>query len=327
MSSETKPTTTALSVSTPAWTAGIYGQLDAARPVAELLAKSELVPKGFQGKPMDILIAGAMGHRLGLDLFSALAGIAVVNGRPTLWGDAQLAVCQSRPDWGGMKIDETGAGESFAVVVTITRKGHSEPYIGKFSMADAKRAGLAGKQGPWTQYPTRMCLLRARAFALRSAFADALAGFHAREEMDDEVDVTSTATVRAEPKPAKRRAIEATGSTVETTPTTDPAPPTQPAEDPKAEPATGGQDDGQVKTLGEHVADAQAKRDTSAEACVDSYAKLWNGGDPARALAKSIRSAWNLAQIADLGKDTEDNRAKFLDDIATAWKSLQKEGR
>jgi hypothetical protein len=72
----TAPSSTALSVSTPAWTAGIYGQLDAARPVAELLAKSELVPKGFQGKPMDILIAGAMGARLGLDLFSSLSGIA-----------------------------------------------------------------------------------------------------------------------------------------------------------------------------------------------------------------------------------------------------------
>lgn len=40
MSSEIKPTTTALTFSTPAWTAGIYGQLDAARPVAELLARA-----------------------------------------------------------------------------------------------------------------------------------------------------------------------------------------------------------------------------------------------------------------------------------------------
>lgn len=182
--------------------------LEAAREVATLLSKSDLVPKAFAGKPNDILIAGAMGSRLGLDLFSALSGIAVVNGRPTLWGDAQLAVCQSRPDWAGMKVEATGAGDTYAVTVTVTRKGHAEPYVGTFSMADAKRAGLAGKQGPWSQYPTRMCMLRARAFALRQAFADALAGFHAREEIEDEVDVTASARVIPEPKPARRRAVE-----------------------------------------------------------------------------------------------------------------------
>lgn len=182
--------------------------LEAAREVAGMLAKSDLVPKSYHGKPDDILIAGAMGARLGLDLFSALSGIAVVNGRPTLWGDAQLAVCQARPDWAGMKVEAAGAGEAYAVTVTVHRKGHAEPYVGTFSMADAKRAGLAGKQGPWSQYPMRMVMLRARAFALRQAFADALAGFHAREEIEDEVDVTASARVVPEPKPDRRRAVE-----------------------------------------------------------------------------------------------------------------------
>ena len=182
--------------------------LEAAKETAAMLSKSELVPKAFAGKPNDILIAGAMGHRLGLDLFSALSGIAVVNGRPTLWGDAQLAVCQARPDWAGMDVKESGVGDALSITVTITRKGHSSPYVGAFSMEDAKRAGLYGKAGPWSQYPRRMCMLRARAFALRSAFADALSGFHAREEIEDDmIDVTSTASVRV-PEPVAGRTRE-----------------------------------------------------------------------------------------------------------------------
>jgi hypothetical protein len=52
-------------------------------------------------------------------------------------------------------------------------------------MADAKRAGLAGKSGPWSQYPERMLALRARGFALRNAFADALRGLITAEEAQD----------------------------------------------------------------------------------------------------------------------------------------------
>ena len=54
-----------------------------------------------------------------------------------------------------------------------------------FSAEDAKRAGLAGKSGPWTQYPDRMMQLRARAFALRDTFADKLRGINVREEVQD----------------------------------------------------------------------------------------------------------------------------------------------
>jgi hypothetical protein len=52
-------------------------------------------------------------------------------------------------------------------------------------MADAKRAGLLGKAGPWAQYPARMLALRARGFALRNAFADALRGLITAEEAQD----------------------------------------------------------------------------------------------------------------------------------------------
>ena len=65
------------------------------------------------------------------------------------------------------------------------RRGDAEPVVSRFSMADAKRAGLAGKTGPWTQYPKRMLQMRARGFALRDAFPDLLRGFVTAEEAQD----------------------------------------------------------------------------------------------------------------------------------------------
>jgi hypothetical protein len=78
-------------------------------------------------------------------------------------------------------------------------------------MADAKRARLAGKTGPWSQYPERMLALRARGFALRNAFADALRGLITAEEAQDypqTVVASEPVVVRpkfddAEPRPAR----------------------------------------------------------------------------------------------------------------------------
>jgi hypothetical protein len=78
-----------------------------------------------------------------------------------------------------------GAGDARMAVCEAKRRGEPEPIRRTFSVADAKKAGLWGKQGPWQQYPERMLQMRARAFALRDGFADVLGGLYLREEIED----------------------------------------------------------------------------------------------------------------------------------------------
>ena len=78
-----------------------------------------------------------------------------------------------------------GEGDSLTAVCEAKRQGYPSPSVSRFSVADAKKAGLWGKSGPWTQYPSRMLQLRARGFALRNAFADALRGLVTAEEAQD----------------------------------------------------------------------------------------------------------------------------------------------
>ena len=59
------------------------------------------------------------------------------------------------------------------------------PTTRTFSQEDAKRANLWGKAGPWTAYPKRMLQMRARSFALRDSFPDALKGVGISEEVRD----------------------------------------------------------------------------------------------------------------------------------------------
>ena len=152
---------------------------------AKMVSGSDFAPKDFKGKPESCMLAIQHGSEVGLSPMQSLQSIAVINGRPTIWGDAALALVQSSPVCEYVKEYTEGQGDSLTAVCEAKRRGYPAPTVSRFSMQDAKRAGLAGKSGPWSQYPERMLALRARGFALRNAFADALRGLITAEEAQD----------------------------------------------------------------------------------------------------------------------------------------------
>ena len=154
--------------------------LDEAMRFADMLAGSSIVPKDYIGKPGNCLVAIQWGMELGLQPMQAMQSIAVINGRPSLWGDAMLALVKAHPAFEWIKEECDGN----VATCTIKRRGEPE-VVQSFSLEEAKRAGLTGKQGPWTQYPKRMLQMRARGFALRDAFPDALRGVVSAEEARD----------------------------------------------------------------------------------------------------------------------------------------------
>ena len=156
--------------------------LKEAMEYAQIIANSTMVPKNYQGKPGDILVAVQMGAELGLKPIQALQNIAVINGRPSVYGDALLALVQAHPSFEDVK--EAFDEKTNTAFCTVKRKNQDE-YTVSFSSEDAKKAELWGKAGPWRQYPKRMLQMRARSFALRDKFADALSGLIMAEEAQD----------------------------------------------------------------------------------------------------------------------------------------------
>ena len=181
--------------------------LEEAMRFASILAKTELVPKSYQGKPEAIVVAMAWGAEIGLSGLQAVQNIASINGRPSLWGDAALAVVMAHPSYEDHEERIEGAGDQMRAVCTMKRKGKADKTV-EFSVNDAKRAGLWGKQGPWTAYPQRMLQMRARGFAMRDQFPDALRGMSLAEESQDieERDITSRSEVTM---PKRRKTAEA----------------------------------------------------------------------------------------------------------------------
>lgn len=164
--------------------------LEEAMKFSEMIAKSDLAPKDYKGKSGNVLIAIQMGHEIGLKPMQSLQNIAVINGRATVWGDAVPAIIKVSPgyewmeEWIENKAGERVDGNAFKAVCVMKRKGHPEQRRA-FSMDEAAKAKLTGKAGPWSQYPDRMLQMRARSFAARDVFPDALKGLSIREEVED----------------------------------------------------------------------------------------------------------------------------------------------
>lgn len=155
--------------------------LDEAMQFAGVMAKSSIIPKDYQGNPGNILVAIQWGQEIGLSPLQAMQSIAVINGRPSIWGDAMLALVRGSGLLEYIKEEPTEEG----CTCTLKRRGDQFEVARTFTPEDAKRAGLWGKPGPWQQHTKRMMQMRARAFALRDAFADVLRGVHIGEEAQD----------------------------------------------------------------------------------------------------------------------------------------------
>lgn len=190
---------------------------DQLKRVAAVNAGTSFAPKGMG--VVEVAAAMTYGMELNLRPMTSLANIAVINGRPALFGDIVLALVNTAKNDEGelllVDFSESFEGkkgtDDYAAVCEVKRAGRSNPIRQEFSVADAKMAGLWGKTGPWTSYPRRMLQMRARGFALRDAFPDVLKGVRSQDEARDippAMDVSATVTETGETVGAQPKTIE-----------------------------------------------------------------------------------------------------------------------
>jgi hypothetical protein len=170
--------------------------------LAESFCKSAFCPAAYRGKPADVYLAMAYGSQIGLNPLLAVQNIAVVNGKPTVYGDALTAIAQGHQE---TESYEDGYKDDGTAFCKVTRKGRT--IYREFSVEMAKRAGLWGRN-TWAQYPERMLLWRARGWAIRDAFADVLMGLWSVEEAVDGVTSIHDRDVTPEGKPASSQAAQ-----------------------------------------------------------------------------------------------------------------------
>lgn len=173
--------------------------IDEAFRFAQAVVTARLAPDSYNNDPSKVMLGAMAAMEAGLPPLYGLRQIAIINGRPTIWGDAAMALIQASGQLADRIVTEIGGGvdtdalpreewpDSYGFMVQLYRKGQPTPYIGRFTIADAKRAKLwtDTRKKPWWEHPKRMLLVRAQAFPQRDGFADCLAGLQIREEVED----------------------------------------------------------------------------------------------------------------------------------------------
>lgn len=167
--------------------------LEEAFRFAQLVVQAGLAPSSYETNgspdPQKVVIGILTSLELGVPPLQGLTGIAIINNRATVWGDLAVALIQAKGLIRDHEVIESGTfpNDDYTVTCKYWRVGQEKPYIGSFSVAQAKKANLwmNSKKAPWVYYPQRMVFNRARAFALRDGFSDALKGLAIAEEIQD----------------------------------------------------------------------------------------------------------------------------------------------
>lgn len=182
---------------------------------AEMISKSPFAPTGMKGNADSCAVAIQYGAEIGLTPVQSIQSIYIVDGKPMLQSDAMLAVVRGSGLLEDIEERVEGTGAEMRATCTVRRKGAKRAHSVTFSIKDATRAGLMGKQN-WKSYPERMLTHRARAFAMRDEFSDILKGVVILEEFDHVADAPATKSERladllapAEPMPYVDTSFEA----------------------------------------------------------------------------------------------------------------------
>lgn len=149
-----------------------------------------VVPKAYAGNENAIAACIVTGAELGIGAMESLRSIYLVDGKPQLAADLMMRIAIQR----GVTIEWPELSDTNASAI-FRRPGFPD-HRHSWSMADAQRAGLAGKD-VWKKYPRAMLRSRCVSEALRAWAPDVLgAGVYVEGEFDSEQQPqTVTATV------------------------------------------------------------------------------------------------------------------------------------
>ena len=182
-----------------------FAKYELAKRISHTLSVSNLVPDAYRGRPNDIFVAVNMGQELGMEPFQAIQSIAVIEGKPCLYGDGLIGVVRASPKC--LWIQESISDDGKTATCVTQRDGDPSPITASYSMDDAIQAGINTKFN-WKKHPKRMLQMRARAYCLRDAYPDLLKGLGVVEERQDHDDQPPPVTEYKLPEPETSPQLE-----------------------------------------------------------------------------------------------------------------------
>lgn len=170
----------------------------------KLMSQGTMVPKQYQGSPSNVLFALEYAEAVGVPAIHALTSVSVVNGKPSPMADLMITLTRKAGHTTWTEVSEDGeSATTYIIRKDMPERTFSETFDRKL----AEKAGLWGKQGPWSQYPDVMLANRSKSRAVRMHCNEVLAGVDTSAEeqadMEDQADDEQQDTKQLEEKKPK----------------------------------------------------------------------------------------------------------------------------
>jgi hypothetical protein len=157
-------------------------ELDTLKAYGQLVVDSGMAPAHVKTWEAAVVIM-RYGHQLGVDEFTALQNMYVIQGKPAMQASLMHAMILRAHGPNAIQLSQFDAK---ACVLECRPRGARKPTIVSYSIEEAAAAGLAGKD-MWKKYPADLLFARAVSRAGRLVFRDVTMGMYVPEELDGNV--------------------------------------------------------------------------------------------------------------------------------------------
>jgi hypothetical protein len=174
----------------------VYGsspQLQELKEWAEFARQAGIVPRDLN--PYQVMTIIEAGREVGIPPLQALRSISIINGRVVMSVQLQLALARAK----GVRVVALNETDG---ACDVTLKRGEETVSTRYTLEDARKAGLIRNGSSWEKYPRQMLRWRAIGDALRIIAPDATAGFLSPEEAESIPPIDAEVLYEALPEPA-----------------------------------------------------------------------------------------------------------------------------
>lgn len=130
------------------------------------------------------------GYELGLSITASFELVQVIQGRPALSPRGAMALLHNNPEIEQIKVtrltDNKGA---FLGYDCYMKRRNGFEYTARWTMDDARKAGLIKPDSGWEKYPENMCMWRAIGFCADVVAPDITAGMTGLMKMPEQYGV------------------------------------------------------------------------------------------------------------------------------------------
>ena len=152
--------------------------IGSAYDLAKILAAGRLLPRSLQNPEAAFTVIMA-GRELGLTAMQSLRSIYFFDGKLTMSADLMVSLVKRSPVCKSLELIEH---TDERVTYETHRVGEEKPTRMSWTIEDAKRAGLMGKDN-WKKHPRQMLRARCAAEICRAVYPDVMLGVYDTDEL------------------------------------------------------------------------------------------------------------------------------------------------